>query len=153
MKNSFWVLVQKSQYKTFPKKLITVKFKPLYCCNFMWNIRNFNALVFHKTWKTSFWGPFQATFGPIISKQNIFQKSHLRVNFQSLHYYNFMQKKIHALIFDKTLKTSFWGYSRQVILHQLVQNVWGLHMTQLRFNKNLLSCYNIEDMIILKISA
>lgn len=61
------------------------------------------CIGFSRTWKTSFWQPFG---------QKVFSKIIIYANFKSLCYCNFTQKikKFHALMCEKTFKTTFWPH-------------------------------------------
>ena len=55
----FWpFLTQLPQNKIFPKTIIQVHLQVLCCCDFMQKSEKFHKLIFHKTWKTSFWVHF-----------------------------------------------------------------------------------------------
>ena len=69
--------------KFLTKKIISVHFKILCFCNIIQNIKTWHALIFHRTWKTTFCTQFGLFFAKTI----------ISGNFESLCHCDFIPKK------------------------------------------------------------
>lgn len=102
---------QKTQRKIFLKKLIATNLKPLRCCKKIYDAKKFekfHALIFHNTWKNSFW----AYFGFVLPKKfqnKIFLQKIIYFKFKPLHDCNLYKKSPGHQFFIKLKKKTHFG--------------------------------------------
>ena len=101
-------LFKNHRARFFPPKLlcsILILYATVTSCK---NSEKIHALIFYKTWKTSFWAPF----GPKTSK-TVFPKKIILFSFKPLYHCRFMQKIREAPYI------AFWWYLKNLVLAPL----------------------------------